>query len=202
MGITWPALLAKVGRDSGYVSEFRSAYPRGATRTAVLDAIATFERSLLTPNSRFDRYLRGEREVLTPSEKEGYRLFKAYGCVSCHQGVNIGGNLYQKFGVFEDMIPAETFPMDLGRFRITKVPRDRHVFRVPSLRNVGVTAPYFHDGHEPVLQKAVETMARAQLGRKLNENEISRLVAYLKTLTGEYKGTMLTRPSSGVQGNG
>jgi cytochrome c peroxidase len=102
--------------------------------------------------------------------------------------------LFQRFGVFEEMIPAERSPLDVGRFRITKVPRDRHVFRVPSLRNVAVTAPYFHDGREPELQGAVETMAKAQLGRKLSEEEISQIVAYLKTLTGEYRGKPLTGP--------
>ena len=191
MNIGWPELLAKVRRDDAYVAAFKLAYQKGLTRTGVLDAIANFERSLLTPNSRFDRYLRGEPDALNAREKEGYRLFKAYGCVSCHQGVNIGGNLYQKFGVFEDMIPAERPPLDLGRFLTTNEPRDRRVFRVPSLRNVALTAPYFHDGHEQVLKRAVETMAKAQLGRKLKEAEISQIVAYLNTLTGEYRGKLL-----------
>jgi cytochrome c peroxidase len=134
MNMSWEELLARAHANSGYVSAFQSAYPQGLTRAAVLDAIASFERSLVTPNSRFDRFLRGDRGVLGREEKEGYRLFKAYGCVSCHQGVNVGGNFYQKFGVFEEMIPAERSPLDLGRFRITNVPRDRDVFRVPSLR--------------------------------------------------------------------
>lgn len=195
MGVTWPEVLSRLGRDSSYVSGFKAAYPPGLTRFSVVDAIANFERSLLTPNSRFDLYLRGERTALSTQEQEGYRFFKAYGCVSCHQGVNMGGNLYQKFGIFEEMIPGSRAQEDEGRFRITKVPRDRYVFRVPSLRNVALTSPYFHDGRESSLKGAVETMAKAQLGRKLETNEIARLVDFLQTLTGEYRGKMLTAAS-------
>ena len=113
----------------------------------MLDALATFQRSLITPDARFDRFLRGERDAITPQEERGYQLFKDYGCVACHQGVNVGGNLFQRFGIFRD--PFAQGPIrtaDLGRFTITDQPDDRFVFRVPSLRNVAVTAPYFHDG--------------------------------------------------------
>src|SRR5690606_36690356 len=137
------------------------AYGGEPARAHVLDALATFERSLLTPDSRFDRYLRGDRTAITDEEARGYRLFKAYGCVACHQGVNVGGNLFQRFGIFED--PFSRRPVvteaDLGRFAVTGEERDRHVFRVPSLRNVGVTAPYFHDGSATTLAQAVGTMA-------------------------------------------
>jgi cytochrome c peroxidase len=197
MNMSGAELLSRIRGDAGYTAAFQSAYPQALTHTAVLDAIASFERSLLTPNSRFDRFLRGDVSALSGEERRGYRLFKAYGCVSCHQGVNVGGNLYQKFGVFEDRIPGERSPRDLGRFRITKVPRDRHVFRVPSLRNVAVTAPYFHDGREPDLKGAVKTMAKAQLGRRLSEDEIADVVAFLKTLTGKYRGKILAGPPSG-----
>jgi cytochrome c peroxidase len=198
MNLGWPELLVRIGGDPAYLSAFRSIYRQGLTRAAVLDAIASFERSLLTPNSRFDRYLRGERDALTAQEKEGYRLFKAYGCASCHQGVNIGGNLFQKFGVFESAIPPQE-SLDLGRFRVTKMARDREVFRVPSLRNVAVTGPYFHDGRERELKGAVATMAKAQLGRNLEEGEIGQIVHYLKTLTGEYRGKALTEPSAAIE---
>jgi cytochrome c peroxidase len=145
MNMTWPELLARLRSDSTYVAAFTEAYSEGLTQDAVLDAIASFERSVLTPNSRFDRYLRGERDALTERELAGYRLFKSYGCVSCHQGVNIGGNLFQKFGVFLNMSESARTD-DPGRIAVTGVARDREVFRVPSLRNVAVTAPYFHDG--------------------------------------------------------
>jgi cytochrome c peroxidase len=199
MNMPGTELLSRMRVDSRYTARFQSAYPRGLTRAAVLDAIASFERSLLTPNSSFDKFLLGDRGSLSAEEKEGYRLFKAYGCVSCHQGVNVGGNLYQKFGVFEEKIRGERSPLDLGRFRITKVPRDRHVFRVPSLRNVAVTGPYFHDGREPDLKGAVKTMGKAQLGRMLKDHEIADIVAFLKTLTGKYRGKILAGPSSGEQ---
>jgi len=199
MNMSWDELLTRTRSDSGYLAAFQSAYPQGLTQANVLDAIAGFERSLVTPDSRFDRFLRGERDALSPDEKEGYRLFKAYGCVSCHQGANIGGNLYQKFGVFQETIPGERSPSDLGRIRITMMPRDRHVFRVPSLRNVAVTAPYFHDGRESSLSGAVKTMAKAQLGRRIRKDEVRQIVAFLKTLTGKYRGKILAEPPSGEQ---
>src|SRR5262245_5823451 len=141
MSTTWPELLTKLRADADYVARFNNAYPEGLTRANVLAALASFERSLLTPNARFDRYLRGERDVLTEAEQQGYGLFKSYGCVACHQGMNVGGNMYQKFGVFAETSGAE-IPgalVDLGRYAVTKAPRDRGVFRVPSLRNVAAT---------------------------------------------------------------
>jgi cytochrome c peroxidase len=196
MNMTWPELLAKLHADADYVTSFNTAYPGGLTPANVLDALANFERSLLTPNSRFDRYLRGERHALTAPEQQGYGLFKSYGCVACHQGINIGGNMYQKFGIFEDTggVADPAAVVDLGRYRVTKVPRDRGVFRVPSLRNVAVTAPYFHDGRERTLEDAVETMARVQLGMTLTQEEIGLIVQFLHTLTGEYQGRPVVTP--------
>lgn len=193
MNTTWPELLAKLRADSDYVAAFRAAYGQPVTRDKVLDALASFERSLITPNSRFDRYLRGARDALTPAEQQGYQLFKSYGCVACHQGTNIGGNLFQKFGVFEapDALPRLTRAIDLGRYEVTRVPRDREVFRVPSLRNVAATAPYFHDGRAATLEVAVDTMARMQLGRHLTQGEIDLIVRFLHTLTGEWNGKLL-----------
>jgi cytochrome c peroxidase len=190
MHTTWPELVAKLQADADYVTRFNTAYAGGLTPVNVLDALANFERSLLTPNGRFDRYLRGELHALTASEQQGYRLFKSYGCVACHQGVNIGGNMYQKFGIFAAPggMGSSAAVVDLGRYFITKVPRDREVFRVPSLRNVAATAPYFHDGREPTLEGAVDTMARVQLGRTITPEEIGLIVQFLQTLTGEYHG--------------
>lgn len=193
MDTTWPELLAKLRGDAAYADAFAAIYGEGPEPAHVLDALATFQRSLLTPNARFDRYLRGERDALDPDEKRGYELFKTYGCVACHQGINVGGNLFQKFGIFEDPFArgATVTEADLGRFAITGEEADRHVFRVPSLRNVGVTAPYFHDGRAPTLEQAVEAMARSQLGRVLTGEEIDLIVAFLRTLTGEYQGRSL-----------
>jgi cytochrome c peroxidase len=190
MHTTWPEILAKLQADADYVRSFSTAYADGLTSANVLDALASFERSLLTPNARFDRYLRGEEDALTEPEQQGYQLFKAYGCVACHQGINIGGNMYQKFGVFAEPDGEESpaTGVDVGRYAVTKVPRDRAVFRVPGLRNVTVTAPYFHDGRAPTLEDAVDTMAKVQLGRTLTHEEIGLLVQFLQTLTGEYHG--------------
>jgi cytochrome c peroxidase len=190
MNMTWSELLARLGADARYVTAFKAAYSQGLTQDAVLDAIAHFEQSLLTPNSRFDRYLRGEENTLTERELAGYRLFKSYGCASCHQGVNIGGNLFQKFGVFLDM-KDNARTDDPGRIAVTGVSRDREVFRVPSLRNVAVTAPYFHDGRTQTLEEAVDTMANAQLGRKLSKEDVDKIVGFLHALTGEYQGRPL-----------
>lgn len=194
MNASWPELLGKLKADPAYVSAFGAAYPQGITRANLLDAIAEFQRSLLTPNAQFDQYLHGDRAALSAEEKRGYELFKSYGCIACHQGVNIGGNLFQKFGVFQDPDAAgrPNDELDTGRYQITSVDRDRGVFRVPSLRNVALTAPYFHDGRMPSLEGAVDTMARVQLGRTLTSSEIDAIVGFLRTLTGEYRGQPLT----------
>lgn len=200
MGSTWPALLAKLRADPGYRSAFSSAYPEGITQANLLNALATFERSLVTPNARFDRFLRGETKALTAEERQGYELFKSYGCIACHQGVNVGGNLFQKFGIFQDPDAqrGSKTEVDVGRYAVTKVERDRGVFRVPSLRNVALSAPYFHDGRMPTLEGAVETMARVQLGRALTGQEIGAIVRFLHTLTGEYRNQHTTIAAPGT----
>ena len=193
MNTTWQALLPKLRNDETYREAFAAAYGSAPAPAQVLDALATFQRSLITPDARFDRYLRGERDAITPEEERGYQLFKDYGCVACHQGVNVGGNLFQRFGVFYD--PFAQWPIrtaDLGRFTITGEADDRFVFRVPSLRNVALTAPYFHDGRAETLEQAIEEMARSQLGRVLTEREIELIAAFLRTLTGEYRGRPLS----------
>ncbi|CAN5699773.1 hypothetical protein BH10BDE1_BH10BDE1_02090 [soil metagenome] len=188
MGSRWDDVLAKISKDQKYKSEFGRLYTDGVTQTNVKNAIATFERSLITPNARFDRYLRGEVEALTAQEKKGYQQFKSFGCIACHQGTNVGGNMFQTMGVmgryFEDRGTPIT-EADLGRFNVTKDEQDKFVFRVPSLRNVELTAPYFHDGSAKSLDDAVIAMAKFQLGRKLSGAEVSAFVAFLKSLTGE-----------------
>ncbi len=193
MNTSWPEVLAKLRADPDYVAAFRTTYKQDIDRVNVLDAIASFEQSLITPNSRFDQYLQGKRDALTEAEQNGYQLFKSYGCVACHQGVNVGGNLFQKFGVFQPPQARRGADAgDLGRFQVTKRSRDREVFRVPSLRNVATTAPYFHDGRAATLEAAVETMAKVQLGRQLSAHEIGLLVQFLNTLTGEWRGKSVT----------
>lgn len=193
MGSSWSQVVARVAADAGYAAAFAQAYPGEALRAGLIkDAIATYERSLITPDSRFDRYLRGEPGALTAREIEGYRKFRDYGCVSCHQGVNLGGNLYQRLGVmadfFESRVPAE---QDLGRFGVTGAEPDIHVFKVPGLRNVALTAPYLHDGSAGTLEQAVRIMGRYQLGIAMNDDDVAVIVEFLGTLTGEYQGRPL-----------
>ncbi|MBI3775116.1 MAG: c-type cytochrome [Gammaproteobacteria bacterium] len=195
---TWEELLPKLAADAQYAASFSRIYG-GVRKEHVLDAIATYERSLITPNAPFDRYLRGDARAISAEQKHGYELFKSYGCISCHQGVNVGGNLFQKFGLFEDYFKLRggpLMPADLGRYNVTKDERDRHVFRVPSLRNIAVTAPYFHDGSVEKLGYAVEVMARVQLGRKPPPHEVQAIVSFLESLTGEYQGRTLAAPRS------
>jgi cytochrome c peroxidase len=199
MNTNWTELIDKLRADSEYHAEFYKTYGRPIHAVQVLDVLGSYERSLITPNARFDRYLRGERDAITPDEEEGYRLFKAFGCIACHQGVSVGGNLFERFGIFE-AAPVSDNPSqmgDLGRFAITGQERDRFVFRVPSLRNVALTAPYFHDGSAATLATAVNVMARKQLGRTLGGTEVDLLVGFLKTLTGEYRGRRLDRSTAG-----
>ena len=194
MHTTWPALLATLRTTPDYRVAFTTLYPGRLTPAHVLDALATYERSLVTPNARFDHYLRGHPEALSAVERRGYAIFKAYGCVACHQGVNVGGSMFQKFGIFQEA-PAPRTPPDRstwGAFSSPRCPRDREVFRVPSLRNVAVTAPYFHDGRTPTLEAAVAIMARVQLGRTLSQEDTHAIVQFLHTLTGEYQGRSLT----------
>jgi cytochrome c peroxidase len=188
MGSSWPQVLDKLAIDPFYRTEFPRIYAdKAISPTNIKDAIAVFERSLLTPNSRFDKYLRGDQIALSPNELHGYALFQSYGCVSCHQGINLGGNMFERMGLMSDYFGDRGHPTtaDNGRFNVTKKESDRHFFRVPSLRNVGLTAPYFHDGSAASLPDAVRFMAKYQLGRTIGEEDLNDIVAFLFTLTGE-----------------
>jgi cytochrome c peroxidase len=201
MAITWPQLLSELNADASYRARFKTIYPEGVSKESVLDALDSFERSLITPNARFDKFLRGERSALSVDERGGYRLFKSFGCVACHQGINVGGNLFQTFGVFSNLVPKPQVPVypDPGRYALTNNEQDKGVFRVPSLRNVAVTAPYFHDGRAARLEDAVDTMARAQLGRVLSPEEIHLIVQFLGSLTGEFRGRPLRVRDAGAR---
>jgi cytochrome c peroxidase len=163
-------VISRLNADPPTVQRFKEAYGHGPDREGLLDAIATYERSLLTPASRFDRWLEGDREALSAEEQSGYQLFKSLGCSSCHQGVNVGGNLYERHGIFHPLASPKP-----------------EVLRVPSLRNVATTPPYFHDGSAPTLSDAVRRMASAQLDRTLPDQQIDAIVAFLGTLTGKYR---------------
>ena len=190
MGSNWDEVYNKLKQDAFYVTQFKLVYPEGLTITNIKQAIVTFEESLLTPNSRFDQYLRGNDKAITEDELKGYSLFKQYGCGSCHQGVAVGGNLYQKFGDFGDYFVdrGNVTEADFGRFFVTKKESDKFVFKVPGLRNVELTAPYLHDGSITSLEGAVTVMMKYQLGQIPKENDIQLIVQFLKTLTGQYQG--------------
>jgi cytochrome c peroxidase len=172
MGTSTDEVVRKLNADPGIVRQFNAAYGSPPNRANFLDAMVTFERSLLTPGSRFDRWLGGDASALSAGELEGYRLFKSLGCSSCHQGVNVGGNLLERQGVFHPLVrgPPE-------------------IVRVPSLRNVAATAPYFHDGSAATLEDAVRRMAAAQLDRSLTVQQVASIVTFLQTLTGNYRGS-------------
>jgi cytochrome c peroxidase len=174
MGTTVAEVVGKLGADPKMTRQFGEAYGRGPDRANLLDAIAIYERSLLTPGSRFDQWLDGDAAALSIEEQNGYQLFKSLGCVSCHQGVNVGGNLFQRHGIFHPLASPKP-----------------EILRVPSLRNVAITPPYFHDGSAPTLDEAVRRMAAAQLDRALSDQQVEAIVAFLSTLTGTYRGTSL-----------
>ncbi|WP_128560847.1 cytochrome-c peroxidase [Methylobacterium crusticola] len=178
MGARIDELLVRIRNDADRAQQFRLAFGRHPNRADLLDALATYERSLVTPDSPFDRWLRGDTAALSAEEQSGYETFKSLGCVSCHQGVNIGANLKQRLGVFHRLSPHRP-----------------EVLRVPSLRNVAVTSPYFHDGSAATLQEAVRRMAKSQLNQTLTDGQIDRIVAFLRTLTGRYQGKPL-RPAT------
>lgn len=193
MDSSWEEIAVRLSAAPDVAAAFAAVYPTGVQPDTVKEAIVTFERTLQTPNSRFDRYLLGDRSAITEDETAGYSLFKSYGCVACHQGVNVGGNMFETFGVMGDYFAdrgSET-PADQGRFNVTGKPADRHRFRVPSLRLAVLTPPYFHDGTAATIERAVEVMARYQLGREMPTEDRDLIVVFLRTLPGEWLGQPL-----------
>lgn len=186
MASNWGQVLGKLQQDEDYRVRFSGAYPDGISADNIKDAIATFERSLITPDSDFDRYLRGDKTALDATALHGWQLFQSYGCVSCHQGSNLGGNFYERMGLMGDYFGdrGNHTDADNGRYNVTHDEADRHYFRVPSLRNVALTYPYFHDGSVDVLHDAVRTMAKYQLGRSMPDDDVEAIVAFLVSLTG------------------
>lgn len=175
--------LEVISSIPGYVGSFSAAYGDASiTLDRVTDAIAEFERTLVTPNSRFDQWLQGDQAALTSDELEGYQLFKSSGCVGCHNGPAVGATLFQKVGLIK---PYETDNPAQGRYAVTGNEADRMVFKVPTLRNIELTYPYFHDGSVNTLEEAVRTMGEIQLGRSFSDMETAKIVSFLQTLTGE-----------------
>lgn len=188
MGISHQHAIEMLKGIPGYAKIFEAAYPHDDDRITmpnVVTAIAAFEATLITPNAPFDKFLRGDGNALSAEQKDGLKLFMDNGCSNCHAGINVGGQMYAPFGVVEKP-GADFLPLgDKGRLEVTKTVSDEYVFRVPALRNVELTPPYFHTGKSWDLQQAVAVMGSSQLGQKLTDDEISKITAYLKSLTGE-----------------
>lgn len=194
-------ITAKLAEDKDFVKAFVEVYPDGLNEKNITDAIQEFEKTLLTPNSRFDLYLKGDKNAITADELAGYELFKKYDCATCHVGEILGGQSYELIGVQHDYFAdreAEMTEEDNGRFKQTKAERDRHRFKVPGLRNVELTYPYFHDGSMKTMEDAVRAMAKYQLGIDLPQQEVDKIVSFLRTLTGQYKGQMLTNKNMSI----
>lgn len=192
-------IISKLKADKKFVREFNAVYPDGLTAANLTDAIEQFERTLITPNSAFDKWLLGDDSAITAEELEGYELFKKYDCATCHVGPNLGGLSYELMGLrrhyFADR-GLELTNEDNGRFKETQLERDRHRFKVPGLRNVEHTWPYYHDGTRETLEEAVSDMGLYQSGVELTEAEVQNITSFLKTLTGEYNGVPVTTKNS------
>ena len=192
-------IAARLAADDDFNKRFLASYPEGLNEKTITDAIAEYEKTLLTPNSPFDRYLKGDKGAMTAEQIEGYAIFKDYKCATCHAGVNMGGLSYEMMGqranYFQDReINAKSglTDSDNGRWAQTKVERDRYRFKTPTLRNVSLTWPYYHDGSVATLEKAIEMMAEYQVGRKMPEAEIAKVKTFLDAQTGQYQGKTLT----------
>jgi cytochrome c peroxidase len=186
MATDWPEAVARLRQDTGLATEFRAIWGEDIAAPLVRAAIAEYLRGLLTPDAPYDRFLRGESAGLGERARAGERLFRELGCIACHQGVNLGGNMYAGLGVMADYFAerGSRSAADLGRYNLTGRPEDKHVFKVPTLRNSELTAPYFHDGSIATLEEAVRAMGRYQVGVELNDRQVGDLVAFLTSLTG------------------
>ena len=192
-------IVAKLEKDRSFAKAFCEVYPEGLNQQTITDAIEQFEMTLTTPNSAFDKWLRGDDEALTAEELRGYELFKRYDCATCHVGPNLGGESYELMGLRRHYFAEREMALteeDNGRFKQTGEERDRHRFKTPGLRNVELTWPYYHDGTRETLEEAVRDMGCYQSGVALTEEEIHSITAFLHTLTGEYKGSKLVNEES------
>ena len=181
MDISNELVEQRINEDDDYRKRFKSIYGAGRiTIERIVDVLVEFEKALTTPNSKFDRYLRGEIK-LDADEQRGFLEFKSLGCIACHNGVNLGGNSFQYLGAVN---PVEE-PIGGDRYEVTEDPFDRNRFKVPSLRNIALTAPYLHNGSMQTLEETLQVMAYHNLGFRLNEGQVQRIIAFLNTLTGE-----------------
>lgn len=194
MGCTsFDQICEALAQDKDFTKKFTEVYPEGYSQSTITDAIAEFEKTLLTP-SRFDKYLMGDKNALTAEELEGYQLFKDNKCATCHVGVNVGGQSYEFMGIKNSYFDYRNTGLtdgDNGRYAVTKKESDRHKFKTPTLRNVMLTYPYMHDGTVASVEDAIRIMHEFQIGKEINDVEVEKIVVFLRTLNGEYNGKML-----------
>lgn len=189
MGSHWGEVIKKLKTDQKILSQFKALYDDGMTASNIADAIAAFERSLVTIDSDFDRWLKGDETALSEEQKQGYKLFKGYGCISCHQGRNVGGNMYSHMGALGNYFTDRKLPIskaDLGRFNVTGIDEDKHLFKVPSLRLSALQSYFFHDSSENDLEAAVRVMAFYQLGREIDKKDSRLITEFLRSLVGKH----------------
>ena len=193
MASHWPDVVKKVAEKPEYHKAFEALFKDGVTQQNIQIAIAEFEKTLVTVNSPFDRYLKGDKTALSAQALKGYETFKSVGCITCHTGPAVGGGQFKKMSLYGDYFKdrGTLTKEDNGRFNVTQNPQDRHVFKVPILRNVAVTGPYYHDGTVKTLDEAIDKMAQYQLGKTLKPEETASIKAFLESLTGEYQGKPL-----------
>ena len=191
-------IAAKLAADEEFAAQFLAVYPEGLNEKTITDAIAEYEKTLLTPDCPFDLYLKGDKEALTAEQVEGYALFKDYKCATCHTGELMGGKSYEMMGqranYFEDRevnVKSGLTDADNGRWAQTQIERDRYRFKTPTLRNVALTWPYYHDGSVQTLEEAISMMAEYQVGSKMNDSEVAKVKTFLDALTGKYQGQTL-----------
>ncbi len=189
-GGSWDAIAKRLSKDSSFAADFQKVYPQGFTKESITDAIAQFERTLITPDSPFDKYLKGDENAISKEAKEGYKIFKTANCAVCHAGQNIGGQTFEYMGLlgnyFKDRGNVGKIN-DTGLASATKDNRDERKFKTPTLRNIAYTAPYFHDGVTSDLKEATKIMVKYQTGAQLSETDINNLVEFLKSLSGTWE---------------
>ena len=192
MASNWDEATAKLSQDAEFTQAFSAVYPDGYKKDNFVNAIAEFEKTLVTPGP-FDKYLKGDQNALTAEQKAGLKIFEDTGCANCHCGPILGGQSFELMGLHKDYFGARgnVKDADYGRFNVTKDESDKYRLKVPTLRNIKLTAPYFHDSSTSDLSKAVETMARCQTGKTLSAQQVAQVVQFLEALTGEYKGAKL-----------
>lgn len=190
----WQEIIAKLAADAPLTAEYAALYPGDWSAAGITDAIAEYEKTLITPDSRFDKWLKGDDKALTQAELDGYQRFKAYRCSSCHVGKAVGGQSFEYMDLKADYFKDRGNPLgsDAGMKDFTKKPEDLHRFKVPNLRNIELTAPYMHDGTVTTLDDAVRIMGTYLSGMPIPEGDRALIVSFLRTLTGEYKGKPLT----------